>query len=118
MKKLAPLFLFLIMGGPHAFGFEMSGHDLLAQLEDYYIEKGMTEKQLLNAGRGYGYISAVFDSHREDFTIPTDIKPTHIVAAVYKFLIDNPNLKYKNAHILVQKAITEAFPLEEENKEE
>ena len=117
MKKLAPLFLFLLMGGPHAFGFEMSGHDLLAQLEDYYIEKGMTEKQLLNAGRGYGYISAVFDSHREDFTIPTDIKPTHIVATVYKFLIDNPNLKYKNAHILIQQAITEAYPLNTEQEE-
>ena len=100
MKKLAPLFLFLIMMGQHVFGFDISGHDLLAQLEDYYIEKGMTEKQLLNAYRGYGYISAVFDSHRKDFTIPADIKPTHIVATVYKFLIDNPQSEVqKRTHI-------------------
>ena len=114
MKIFTLVFLFLSLGISYGFAFQTSGHDLFSQLEDYYIEKGMTDKELLNAGMAYGYVSAIFDSHRENFTIPADVKPTHLVATVYKFLIDNPNLRYKKANILVLQAISESFPLEEE----
>jgi|TARA_B100000035_G_scaffold304753_1_gene304831 hypothetical protein len=114
MKILAPLALLCSLLATPSYAFETSGHDLFSQLEDYYIEKGMTDKELLNAGMAYGYISAIFDSHRENFTIPADVKPTRLVATVYKFLIDNPNLRYKKANILVLQAISESFPLEEE----
>ena len=97
-----------------SFAFNMSGHDLFSQLKDYYIEKGMTDPQLLNAGRAYGYVCAVYDSNREELTVPEGTKPTHLIAAVYKFLIDNPNLRYKKANILVQEAISKAFPQQEE----
>ena len=118
MKILRILPLIFIVWGSPVNAFEISGHDLIAQLEDYYIEKGMTDKELLNAGMAYGYISAIFDSHRENFSIPTDVKPTRIVATVYKFLIDNPNLRYKRAYILVLQAISESFPLEKEGEKE
>lgn len=114
MKVFYLFAVFLSLGVSSGFAFEISGHDLLAQLEDYYIEKGMTDQQLLNAGRAYGYISAIFDSHRENYPIPDDVKPTHIVATVFKFLSDNANLRYKKANILVHQAISEAFPLEKE----
>ena len=73
-----------------SYAFDMSGHDLFSQLKDYYIEKGMTDQQLLNAGRAYGYVCAVYDCNREELNIPEGTKPTHLIAAVYKFLIDNP----------------------------
>ena len=92
----------------------MSGHDLFSQLKDYYIEKGMTEQQLLNAGRAYGYVCAVYDCNREEITIPEGAKPTHLIAHVYKFLIDNPNLRYKKANILIQEAIFKAYPQQQE----
>ena len=92
----------------------MSGHDLFSQLKDYYIEKGMTDQQLLNAGRAYGYVCAVYDSNREEITIPEGTKPTHLIAAVYKFLLDNPNLCYKKANTLVLEAFSQAYPLQEE----
>ena len=97
-----------------SFAIDMSGHDLFSQLKDYYIEKGMTDQQLLNAGRAYGYVCAVYDCNREELTIPEGTKPTHLIAAVYKFLIDNPNLRYKKANILVKEAITEAYPQQQE----
>ena len=59
-------------------------------------------------------ISVLFSIPRENFTIPADVKPTRLVATVYKFLIDNPNLLYKKVNILVLQAISESFPLEEE----
>ena len=90
----------------------MSGHDLLGQLKDYYIEKGITEKELLNAGRGYGYISGVYDAMREKYKIPNDVKPPQIVSIVYKFLINHPNLLYKRASSVVNQALLEAFPQE------
>ncbi len=114
MKIFTLVFLFLSLGMSNGFAFQTSGHDLFSQLEDYYIEKGMNDKELLNAGMAYGYVSAIFDSHSENFSIPADIKPTRIVATVYKFLIENPNLRYKRASVLVYQAISEAFPLEEE----
>ena len=92
----------------------MSGHDLFSQFKDYYIEKGMTDQQLLNAGRAYGYVCAVYDSNKEELTIPEGTKPTHLIAAVYKFLIDNPNLRYKKANILVLEAISKAYPMQQE----
>ena len=92
----------------------MSGHDLFSQLKDYYIEKGMTDQQLLNAGRAYGYVCAVYDSNREELNIPEGTKPTHLIAHVYKFLIDNPNLRYKKANILVLEAISQAYPQQQE----
>ena len=92
----------------------MSGHDLFSQLKDYYIEKGMTDQQLLNAGRAYGYVCAIYDSNREEITIPEGTKPTHLIAAVYKFLIDNLNLRYKKANTLVLEAFSQAYPLQEE----
>ena len=92
----------------------MSGHDLFSQLKDYYIEKGMTDQQLLNAGRAYGYVCAIYDSNREELTIPKGTKPTHLIAAVYKFLLDNPNLRYKKANTLVLEAFSQAYPLQEE----
>ena len=92
----------------------MSGHDLFSQLKDYYIEKGMTDQQFLNAGRAYGYVCAVYDCNREDLIIPEGTKPTHLIAHVYKFLIDNPNLRYKKANILVQEAISKAYPQQQE----
>ena len=97
-----------------SFAFNMSGHDLFSQLKDYYIEKGMTDQQLLNAGRAYGYVCAVYDCNREELTIPKGTKPTHLVAVVYKFLIDNPNLRYKKANILVLEAISQAYPQQQE----
>ena len=102
MKIFTLVFLFLSLGILYGFAFQTSGHDLFSQLEDYYIEKGMTDKELWNAGMAYGCVSAIFDSHRENFTIPADVKPTRLVATVYKFLIDNPNLalqegKYSSA---------------------
>ena len=74
----------------------------------------MTDQQLLNAGRAYGYVCAVYDSNREELTIPEGTKPTHLIAAVYKFLIDNPNLRYKKANALVLEAISEAYPQQQE----
>ena len=97
-----------------SYAFNMSGHDLFSQLKDYYIEKGMTDQQLLNAGRAYGYVCAVYDCNREEITIPEGAKPTHLIAHVYKFLIDNPNLRYKKANILVLEAISQAFPQQQE----
>ena len=74
----------------------------------------MTDQQLLNAGRAYGYVCAVYDSNREALTIPEGTKPTHLIAAVYKFLIDNPNLRYKKANALVLEAISQAYPQQQE----
>ena len=74
----------------------------------------MTDQQLLNAGRAYGYVCAVYDSNREEITIPEGTKPTHLIAAVYKFLIDNPNLHYKKANTLVLEAFSQAYPLQQE----
>ena len=114
MKIFARLALFFCLWISNSFAFEMSGHDLFSQLKDYYIEKGMTEQQLLNAGRAYGYVCAVYDSNKEELTIPEGTKPTHLIAAVYKFLIDNPNLRYKKANILVLEAISKAYPMQQE----
>jgi hypothetical protein len=114
MKNFLRFFLFFVAGLSPSFAFDMSGHDLFSQLKDYYIEKGMTDQQLLNAGRAYGYVCAVYDCHREDLTIPEGTKPTHLIAAVYNFLIDNPNLRYKKANILVLEAISQAFPQQQE----
>lgn len=114
MKNFLRFFLFFMAGLSPSFAFNMSGHDLFSQLKDYYIEKGMTDQQLLNAGRAYGYVCAVYDCNREELTIPEGTKPTHLIAAVYKFLIDNPNLRYKKANILVLEAVTEAYPQQQE----
>ena len=114
MKNFLRFFLFFVAGLSHSYAFDMSGHDLFSQLKDYYIEKGMTDQQLLNAGRAYGYVCAVYDSNREELTTPEGTKPTHLVASVYKFLIDNPNLRYKKANILVLEAVTEAYPQQQE----
>jgi hypothetical protein len=111
MKNFLRVFMFLVAGLSPSFALDMSGHDLFSQLKDYYIEKGMTDQQLLNAGRAYGYVCAVYDSNHEELTIPEGTKPTHLVASVYKFLIDNPNLRYKKANILVLEAISQAYPL-------
>jgi hypothetical protein len=111
MKNFLRFFLFFVAGLSPSFAFDMSGHDLFSQLKDYYIEKGMTDQQLLNAGRAYGYVCAVYDCNREEISIPEGTKPTHLVASVYKFLIDNPNLRYKKANILVLEAISQAYPL-------
>jgi hypothetical protein len=37
-----------------------------------------------------------------------------LIAHVYKFLIDNPNLRYKKANILIQEAISKAYPQQQE----
>jgi hypothetical protein len=115
MKNYLRFFLFFVAGLSPSFALDMSGHDLFSQLKDYYIEKGMTDQQLLNAGRAYGYVCAIYDSNREELTIPEGTKPTHLIAAVYKFLIDNPNLRYKKANILVFEAITEAYPSQKQS---
>ena len=114
MKNFLRFFLFFMAGLSPSFAFDMSGHDLFSQLKDYYIEKGMTDQELLNAGRAYGYVCAVYDCNREELTIPEGTKPTHLIAHVYKFLIDNPNLRYKKANILVLEAISQAFPQQQE----
>jgi hypothetical protein len=114
MKNFPRLFLFFVTGLSPSFAYDMSGHDLFSQLKDYYIEKGMTDQQLLNAGRAYGYVCAIYDSNREEITIPEGTKPTHLIAAVYKFLLDNPNLRYKKANTLVLEAFSQAYPLQEE----
>jgi hypothetical protein len=114
MKNFLRFFLFFVAGLSPSFAFDMSGHDLFSQLKDYYIEKGMTDQQLLNAGRAYGYVCAVYDCNREEITIPGGTKPTHLIAHVYKFLIDNPNLRYKKANILIQEAIFKAYPQQQE----
>jgi hypothetical protein len=114
MKNFLRFFLFFVAGLSPSFALDMSGHDLFSQLKDYYIEKGMTDQQLLNAGRAYGYVCAVYDCNREELTIPEGTKPTHLIAHVYKFLIDNPNLRYKKANILVLEAISKSFPQQEE----
>jgi hypothetical protein len=114
MKNLQRVFMFFVAGLSPSFAFDMSGHDLFSQLEDYYIEKGMTDQELLNAGRAYGYVCAVYDSNCEELTIPEGTKPTHLIAHVYKFLIDNPNLRYKKANTLVLEAISQAYPQQQE----
>ena len=114
MKNFLRFFLFFMAGLSTSYAFNMSGHDLFSQLKDYYIEKGMTDQQLLNAGRAYGYVCAAYDCNREELNIPEGTKPTHLIAAVYKFLIDNPNLRYKKANILVLEAISQAFPQQQE----
>ena len=114
MKNFLRFFLFFVAGLSPSFAIDMSGHNLFSQLKDYYIEKGMTDQQLLNAGRAYGYVCAVYDSNREELTIPEGTKPTHLIAAVYKYLIDNPNLRYKKANILVLEAISQAYPQQQE----
>ena len=114
MKNFLRFVLFFCIGVSNSFAFEMSGHDLFSQLKDYYIEKGMTDQQLLNAGRAYGYVCAVYDSNREELTIPEGTKPTHLIVAVYRFLIDNANLRYKKANILVLEAISKAYPMQQE----
>ena len=102
---------------PSFLAFEISGHELLKQLKHYYIERGITKEELLSAGRAYGYVSGVYDSLREKYSIPNDVKPTHIIATVYKFLKENPNLRYKRASSLVHQAITEAYPKEKKEGE-
>ena len=114
MKNFLRFFLLFVAGLSTSLAFDMSGHDLFSQLKDYYIEKGMTDQQLLNAGRAYGYVCAVYDCNREELTIPEGTKPTHLIAHVYKFLIDNPNLRYKKANILVLEAISQAYPQQQE----
>ena len=114
MKNLLRVFMFFVVGLSPSFAFDMSGHDLFSQLKDYYIEKGMTDQELLNAGRAYGYVCAVYDCNREELTFPEGTKPTHLIAHVYKFLIDNPNLRYKKANILVLEAISQAYPQQQE----
>ena len=117
MKIFALFAMLSCFGLPSTFAFEISGHELLKQLKHYYIERGITKEELLSAGRGYGYVSGVYDSLREKYNIPNDVKPTHIIAIVYKFLKENPNLRYKRASSLVHQAITEAYPKEKKEEE-
>ena len=113
--KIFNLFaLFFSLGVSTSFAFEISGHKLLDQLNDYYIRHGITSEELLNAGRGYGYVSGVYDSLREKYNIPKEVKPSQIITTVYKFLNDNPDLLYKRASSLVHQAIIEAFPWDKE----
>ena len=114
MKILRILPLIFIVWGSPVSAFEMSGHQLFKQLKDYYIEKGMTNEEFLNAGRGYGYVSGVYDSLREKYNIPNEVKPSQIIATVYQFLHKNPHLLHRRASSVVNQAISEAFPLEKE----
>jgi hypothetical protein len=114
MKNFLQVLMFFVAGLSNSFAFDMSGYDLFSQLEDYYIEKGMTDQQLLNAGRAYGYVCAVYDCNRDELSIPEGTKPTHLIAVVYKFLIDNQNLRYKKANTLVLEAISQAYPIPQE----
>jgi len=118
MKIFALFAMLSCFGLPATFAFEISGHELLKQLKHYYIERGITKEELLSAGRGYGYVSGVYDSLREKYNIPKDVKSTHIIATVYKFLQGNPNLRYKRASSLVHQAIKEAYPGKEEEEGE
>lgn len=114
MRYLSLLSIFLTLGISSSFGFELSGNELLKQLKAYSKRSGLTDEELLNAGRAYGYIGGIYDLTKANIEIPQDITPSQIIDIVHKYLKDNPGMLHRKAYKLVDEAITRAFTQEPE----
>ena len=105
---------FLTVGLPSGFGFDLSGNELLHQLKAYSKRSGLTDEELLNAGRAYGYIGGIYDLTKANIEVPQDATPSRIIDIVHKYLRDNPGMLHRKAYKLVDEAITRAFTKETE----
>ena len=114
MRYLKLFTFFLTVGLPSGFGFDLSGNELLHQLKAYSKRSGLTDEELLNAGRAYGYIGGIYDLTKANIEIPHDATPSQIIGIVHKYLRDNPGMLHRKAYKLVDEAITRAFAKETE----
>jgi hypothetical protein len=114
MRYLKFFAFFLTVGLSSGFGFDLSGNELLHQLKAYSKRSGLTDDELLKAGRAYGYIGGIYDLTKANIEIPQDITPSQIIDIVHKYLRNNPGMLHRKAYKLVDEAITCAFTQEPE----
>lgn len=67
---------------------------------------------VFNAGKCFGYVTAVVDSipAGEGFEPDSDVRLTQYVDVVTSYLRDHPASRNQQAHHLARRALTDAFP--------
>ena len=101
MRYLNLFAFFITVAISSGFGFDPSGNELLHQLKAYSKRSGLTDEELLNAGRAYGYIGGIYDLTKANIEIPQDATPSQIIAIVHKYLRDNPGMLHRKAYLCI-----------------
>jgi hypothetical protein len=75
------------------------------------IKSGARIVDALNAGHCFGYIRGIVDNMPigGDFSPNPNVKLTQYIDVVFAFLRDHPNVRDRQASLLVERALQEAF---------
>jgi Rap1a immunity proteins len=117
LKFFAAIILIAYAGNAHADANGYTGNDLkrfLSEFEKIYDDRSETlsPDKALDAGIGIGLISGVGNvlSGHSIFCPPSSVTGGQVHDIVGKFLKNNPEHLHLNAVVLIEAALTKAFP--------
>jgi len=85
-----------------------TGNEIYARLMDW---KSESPSNMTTASVGAGYVIGVYDAlNGLSFCSPGGVNQGQIRDIVFNYLRDNPQIRQKDAYILVVQALNKAFP--------
>ena len=118
MRKLLLFTSILLLFTVTAFAQFITGNTLLASLKKYEsLNRGVNldDKDFLDLGKAWGYVTGVFDQLL-DITIdpPEGITAGQVADIVQKYLEEHPESRHERGSWLVTRALIEVWPKKDE----